>query len=465
MGDLPKAVSLKKIYLDLENPRHAPLSNESEAIKLLAKEFDVRALAKHITDIGGTSPLDLLALVPHPRVKGGYIAAEGNRRVCALKLLDDPDKAGNELDKNYFRSLKNRLASPISTVLAVTFPDMVSARPWVELRHDAPTGVGTKKWEAEEKARFNKSGKGNNPNALALEAMEYARTQQLIPEDNLEKLTITTLTRFLSTPDVRSALGIADNKELKINVPAEQFDSALTKFLMDSAGSESVVTSRANAAERRAYAEDFRASGHSPSIRGISPYTPFLEQPIVLLEPEPELASTPAPTATPQETEPSVLTTAAVPITVQRNNRSRDHDKYVIPSDFKIHIKNSILKRLFDELRTLPAEDFSFSAVYLFRAVIEQTAILFLRETQRGVALPDELHKKLTRMADELKQQGMTDSQLKPLRTMANDKHSRFSAETMGHFVHGGAVPTRMDSIKAWDSISNVMSVALAQLK
>lgn len=78
----PKSVKLSQIYLDLENPEREPQTTESDAIQLLI-QGDVRALAKHIVEVGTTSPLDMMALVPHPKVKGRFVTAEGNRRLCA----------------------------------------------------------------------------------------------------------------------------------------------------------------------------------------------------------------------------------------------------------------------------------------------------------------------------------------------------------------------------------------------
>lgn len=227
MRKQPKNVKLGQIYLDLDNPRHEPQTTESDAIQLLIQNEDVRALAKHIVEVGTTSPLDMMALVPHPKAKGRYVTAEGNRRLCALKLLADPDKATKDVDKRYFRKLQQEMEEPITEVLAVLFESIEEARPWVELRHDAPAGVGTKKWDAKEKARFNKQGKGDNPNARALEIIDYARINRLLSEDDLNSLVITTLTRFLSTPDVRSALGLTSAKGLEINVPTDEFERAL----------------------------------------------------------------------------------------------------------------------------------------------------------------------------------------------------------------------------------------------
>src|SRR5688500_8905980 len=96
-------VDLARVYLDNVNPRHDPIDNEREIIAhLLAREY-VKPLARDIAERGSLSPLERLAVIPHPSVRDAYISVEGNRRVCALKLLADPEKAPDESDRRYFR--------------------------------------------------------------------------------------------------------------------------------------------------------------------------------------------------------------------------------------------------------------------------------------------------------------------------------------------------------------------------
>lgn len=98
-------ISVQKIYLDTENPRHESLPDEPSIIKYLLSKEKVRALARDIADAGATSPIELIAVIKHPKVKGAFVVVEGNRRICALKLLLDPSKAGAEGDVKNFTAL------------------------------------------------------------------------------------------------------------------------------------------------------------------------------------------------------------------------------------------------------------------------------------------------------------------------------------------------------------------------
>lgn len=440
-----KKVNVSRIYLDNDNPRHDPIENEPEIISYLIKNEHVKRLARHIAEAGSTSPLERIGIVPHPKVRNAYIAAEGNRRLCAIKLLADPDKADTEANKRYFRNLATGMEALIDSFEAVIFDTHQEARRWVSLRHEGEQGgVGTLAWNSLQKTRFNaQEGGGSNPNIQASLLMEYARKSELLTNDEIDSLSITTITRYLTNPVFRSAMGLLDNKSLAITVPVDEFNRAIQKFLKDALEPGSGVNSRTSAAEREKYTNKLRKDGLLPTtldqppteLSGESKKTPAAQ-------PEPKAESTKEP---------------------KRNNRSPDDRKTIIPADFTAHINDKTLKRLYDELRTLEAETYSFAATYLTRAVIERIATLLLKEN--GKPCPDELNKKLEHVAVFLADKGMTDRELKALRTMGSDRDSRYSPDTIGHFVHGGAIPTRVNAIKLWDSIEAVLKIALSMLK
>lgn len=435
-----KEVDVSRIYLANDNPRHDPIENEPEVIRHLIAHEKVKPLARHIANAGHTSPLERIALIAHPKVKNAYITAEGNRRICALKLLADPDKADTEANKRYFRSLSLLMANPPGKLDAVVFSNRQAARPWMSLRHEGEQGgVGTRPWIPKQKARFNAQGdNAQNPNIQASLLIDYARSRKLLPPNELDSMSITTMTRYLSNPVFRDTLGLKDNKTLAITVPMDEFNRVVTRFLTDILDPDSGVNSRTDIEDRKRYANKLRSEGVAPTTRGLDP-----------------LDATTAPQSKKNNPKPAAS---------QRNNRSPNDRKHVIPSAFSAHIHNKILKRLYDELQGLDAEKFSFAATYLLRAVLEQMATLFLRQNGKGKDHA-ELHIKLTAVAELLKLQGMDDRQLKFLRTMSSDKDSRYSPDTIGNMLHGGAIPIHTNAIKMWDSLEPVIDTILKQLK
>lgn len=96
MADFGSArdIPLDRLQLNLANPRHDEVEGRDEAmIELLANE-QVLELARDIASVGGINPLERLGVFPLEGTEGEgepfYAAAEGNRRLTALLLLEDP---------------------------------------------------------------------------------------------------------------------------------------------------------------------------------------------------------------------------------------------------------------------------------------------------------------------------------------------------------------------------------------
>jgi hypothetical protein len=122
-------VKIGRVFIDLNNPRHEPFTSEPQAIDYLCKDEGVYPLDRDIKR-QGLNPLERVALIPI-KAKGGkitgYTMAECNRRLCALKLLADPELAPAELRKS-FQELANNW-TPITSFPAVLFESMADARP------------------------------------------------------------------------------------------------------------------------------------------------------------------------------------------------------------------------------------------------------------------------------------------------------------------------------------------------
>ena len=89
-------IKTERVFLDFDNPRHDPMESQEEVIRYLCED----ELAKDLV-IHGLSPLELFALIPRNEgKKNAYTVAEGNRRLCALKLLNDPNLAPASMRKN-----------------------------------------------------------------------------------------------------------------------------------------------------------------------------------------------------------------------------------------------------------------------------------------------------------------------------------------------------------------------------
>lgn len=423
-----KLINVAALHLDPENPRHDPIDNEPEIIAALYKK-GVPKLAAHIA-ANGLSPLERLAVMRHDKVKTRFIALEGNRRVCALKLLRDPSKAPNPAGRRLFEKLKAEAVSLPDRIRVVTFDDRASADKWLAVKHEGPQdGIGTVDWDADDKTRFNKrSGSKPNPNLQALELRDYAVAKGLLSEEEGEQISLTTLTRYLSNKLMRDVLGLMNGMDRTIGVDQQEFDIALERFLRDSLPTGDPdhlppVNSRTRVTERERYARQLRAEGIAPTTR--------LDVPQVAAAPlqQPPLTK---------------------PVAARRNVRDHDKRPYVIPSDFKLTHPDPVLGRLVKELRRLRPEDFAFSCNYLSRAILERATILYANKKQ--IPVGNYLHVVLEACTAKLVEEGCKPNEVKALNIAAKKEHDATSIQSLGAGVHGGVVPEAGDLKKGWDS-------------
>lgn len=160
-----ETIEFSRVILSSENPRLEVSFSEEEAIsKMVADQKE--KLVELASDIAlhGLNPLESVAVFPSEVYPGCFEVAEGNRRVCALKLLDNP----NLISPQYsgLRSKIGQLAESYSVpaqLEVVVFEGEQDAHHWMELRHMGEQGgKGLSKWNSIQKMRFQKKQTGSD---------------------------------------------------------------------------------------------------------------------------------------------------------------------------------------------------------------------------------------------------------------------------------------------------------------
>jgi len=165
-------VEVDRIFLYEENPRHEPIEAEPEIIAHLCKDEQVYNLARSISE-KGSNPLELIGLVQVASsggrsTKKTYQSWEGNRRICAIKLLNDPDLAPPHLRKEMAQLASSSPRVPIEKIYGVIFDDQDELKFWMGIIHNGTqAGVGRLDWDTAQKARHF----GSNRNRVALAAL------------------------------------------------------------------------------------------------------------------------------------------------------------------------------------------------------------------------------------------------------------------------------------------------------
>jgi hypothetical protein len=220
-----------QIFLDLNNPRHEPFTLESEVIDYLCRHENILPLARDIVT-NGLNGLELIGLIPDENSDDdapAYFVAEGNRRVCALKLLLDPDRAPTKLRKGF-----EQLATGwpgMDPLQCVLFENRDAVDPWLTRIHDGEQdGIGRRKWNADQSQRHSNSAK----NKIAMHILDYAEESGLITKE-ARKGKLTTATRYLTKKPVQDALGldISDLEKIRTSKSKSDFDAVLGKFVTD----------------------------------------------------------------------------------------------------------------------------------------------------------------------------------------------------------------------------------------
>ncbi|WP_157757084.1 hypothetical protein [Pannonibacter phragmitetus] len=182
----------------------------------------------------GTNPMDLLGVVKRSGTgkTDSYIAAEGNRRVCALMLLHDPEKIPTgvvgrvKMIQRLEAAARPAHISPKINV--VLFKSKKSAKPWVDRMH-LRDGRSRRQWSADQQERA--MGGGRNRDAAAL--LDAALAEGLITEeDRVSKLT--TVQRYIGNPTMRVAFGIVRDSlgDYWVNREINEF-AVLSKVFFD----------------------------------------------------------------------------------------------------------------------------------------------------------------------------------------------------------------------------------------
>ncbi|WP_148042259.1 hypothetical protein [Pseudomethylobacillus aquaticus] len=459
-------VSVQNLHLDSENPRHNQILDESLIVKHLYENEKVGKLLRDVA-IRGLSPFETIGVIPIADIEGHYLVVEGNRRICALKLLTDENLAPTEQIKSQIAKAKLLIESPLPERITVSLlQNLEEALPWMDRRHLGELdGVGTRAWGAQEQARSlarSNSIPGRaiaaSQNILAQAIIDRLSKLRLLSDSQKSMVPITTLSRYLSTPTVRDVLGLGDNSELIYNFEDSEVDHALHIFVLDSLplseGGNELLNSRTDASDRRAYAVEFATRNVRPSSVRLPPGPP---SEIVFHEPsdsQSDANNTGVHQSDNANTEKSDEQPNSNKTSQRRSTADPSSRVYLVDTSFVVKAPDDkVLIRLLTEMRRLPVDGHEFSANYLLRAFVERVMIRFLlsnNKIAKGANLTDQ---KITEHARDLAttlnaDRGVT----QVLGQAASNPMIGHSLSALGSAVHGSHIPTKRELLSKFDT-------------
>jgi hypothetical protein len=233
-----RSISVGALKLDVQNPRHERVATPREAIGALisSQRQKLVVLANDIVEYG-LSPIDRLLVL---KEKGGnYRVVEGNRRLAAIRLLQNPDLAdGTPIHSAIKRISANADALPDEADCAIA-PSRAEAEHWMEIRHAGEAeGAGTVRWNSLATNRFS-----HKPNSQAAKAIGFLESVRAGSPDNdvVQDLSarvadkrLTTLGRLVADPNFKSRVGFEqEGTEVKFGFSADDLQEFFERVLGD----------------------------------------------------------------------------------------------------------------------------------------------------------------------------------------------------------------------------------------
>lgn len=437
-----KVLKIDSVLLDLENPRIRRSSSQREALQNIISDQGnkLAVLAESIVE-NGLNPMDRLLVIRSVESKSKFTVIEGNRRLAALKILNNPSVLDDlSLRPGLLRRLKaaaSRYDASIESLPCYELADRAEGGMWISQRHSGENGGrGIVNWGGVASARF----KGSSP---ALQAFDFVLAHGELTEDDRVEIDdgfpITTLGRLLATTEVRKALGleIRQNK-LESKLPPEELIRPLRRIVRDLAKGTVSVT-------------DLKAKKLQVEWIGkLGTDLPDLKKATALLKPvdaidESDFAPPPPPAAPRPRPAPK-----AIP------------QKNLVPKSCILNVTNPKIKEIFEELRVkLQLVDHPHAISVMFRVFLEQSVDAYLERV--GVPLVinvphhgeklKALRSKISNALDHMIKGGTPVKDLDGIAKGIDDKNSPLNLDTLNNYVHNRFYsPQERDLIVSWNN-------------
>ena len=439
-----KQLRITDLLLNVNNPRFNPVEHQLEAVHAMIEDQGEKLveLAKHIAT-HGLSPMEIILVQPF----GGYwIIREGNRRVTALKLINEPElvpETKAKLKKEFISlslDIEDSLLRNIPCVI-VTNEEIINE--WIRLKHTGENkGIGTVSWDAQQTSRFATQISGKSDPRTQL--FESLRMNEDIPHTlrgNFSAIKKTNYDRLLGDPQVRKLLGVeTKNGEYYL---AKGVNAYLLTILSDLTAGDFSVGKIYSKSDRETYLKEVNERVAQNDI-AIAP------------SPVSNIHTSVTPAHTPEG--PSIPLDKQVPEVGGKAGKKNYpiNRKYLIPAQHKLTIMHARVLKIFNELKVLDCEQYPNAVSVLFRVFIELSCDCYIESRKISeVNVDSKFGKKITAVADDIENKKlMSKNDLHIVRKMTSDQTQNQSVRTFHSYVHNKSVTPVASELKAaWDDL------------
>jgi hypothetical protein len=234
----PFRVPIDNIKLDIKNFRYyGEVSNQRESIAAMLNDpkSNIYNLAKDIAENG---------LTPDPIVlskdeSDEWLVREGNRRITALKILNNPSIVSNKSTRSRFSKIAKKYDGKIPDyVECISCDDENCILDYLDRLHTGEReGTGRINWSSENKSQFDMHLGKPAANALAIKVKGWAQKEGASLN---EPYKITNLQRVLQNKNVQSKLKYSwDGKDITASLDQKTLMKILT-VIAEKAGATKV---------------------------------------------------------------------------------------------------------------------------------------------------------------------------------------------------------------------------------
>lgn len=452
---------LWRFRLDRDNPRHEPKTQQQDIVDYLTANESVLPLLEDIAELKSLNPFDRFGAVRDGEL---LIALEGNRRLCALILLNDPELAPAKYRPRVRAAAKGWDPALIDIDVAV-FDSRSEADPWLERRHQGGLGgKGQRAWSPAAKDRHF----GVSANALALRLRDDALRLNLITESQHAARVVTTIRRFSDQTKFRKTfLGIStpkDDANFITDLTPSVLKDRLRVFFWGLFADPPTVTSRMSARAIEEWVDEVLSDPNLHESRSAAaPSAPGATQG----QRDESSGRAPAAGATPghSATKPSGGTDVpSSPVPVPRPQAPVSRRTLVDGGSFDVAIEDPVRRHVLWELSRIPSQT-PLAASVVARVFLEGLYVDMWTRTCTG-KVDSKLHVKVDAIVKVMR--GWTDltraekNALDVLQRTAQSVSHVLSPASLGSAAHGASVPAWAPLVAEWDSLLPITRRILA---
>ncbi len=423
-------IQVEDLLVNPNNFRFDPVTSQKEAINTMINKMKSK-LKKQAEDIAqnGLNPTESLSVTKAYRGRK-YIVHEGNRRLTAIKLIDNPRIILlDEKTKAFFQKLKTDYGHKLPSKIECTiFDQEKDTYHWTRLKHTGENkGVGVVPWNNRQQGRFEAYITDSKPKKH-IQVQNFMQKHAILFPDHHS----TTLQRLISTPYVREKIGIDfEDGDLKCSNTQTAIDSL----------------KRISSAMKKS---DF-------NVRKLELVKDRKKWINTVLKPEPKQQPIIRKRAGQGEKKISVIDRTTL-----------------IPKDFIINIEQSKVQAIYEELKELKVDKYSNAIAVLFRVFLELSIIHFIEKKKKeGTDLLKDLKEKLKKKGKNsnennitlrqkmkasynymIEKKILTKNELRYTRIAIDNQYDISSIQTFNSYVHNlSHIPLERDLKKSWNNM------------